>query len=117
MRTGSSWIICHCDAFAEGRVRDISRPFPFCGEGDGEGDVNASVNDEVMSRYFEFSPIPLSPPAYPAHGRDPSPVSVPERLHVRRYADSANAEYDRSLPPRVPEKDLYDVVARRLTRK
>ena len=90
---------------------------PSAGEGEGEGDVNASVNDEVMSRYFEFSPIPLSPPAPRAHGRDPSPVSVPERLHVRRYADSANAEYDRSLPPRVPEKDLYDVVARRLTRK
>ncbi|KAI0719092.1 hypothetical protein C8T65DRAFT_569636 [Cerioporus squamosus] len=79
-----------------------------------DGTVNASVNDEVMSRYFEFSPIPLSPPA----PREVSRVSVPERLHVRRYAENA-LQYDKALPPSpgVAEKDLYDVVARKLSRE
>ncbi|RPD81543.1 hypothetical protein L226DRAFT_1005 [Lentinus tigrinus ALCF2SS1-7] len=96
------------------------KPLPSASAGgkhvleDDDDDVNASVNDGVMSRYFEFSPIPLSPLAPRA---DTSHVSIPERLHVRRYAE--NAEYDKALPPspRVAGRDLYDAVARRLTRK
>ncbi|KAI0638947.1 hypothetical protein C8Q77DRAFT_1151972 [Trametes polyzona] len=84
--------------------------------GSGEAYLNASVNDSVMDRYFDMSPVPLSPadevPSIPMS------LSRPERLHVRRYADADGQEQMLTPPraPRDPERDLYDAVARRISR-
>ncbi|KAI0358920.1 hypothetical protein OH77DRAFT_1119180 [Trametes cingulata] len=77
--------------------------------------LNASVNDSVVERYFNASPIPPSPACPPQ--LSPSPVSRPERLHVRRYAETDDAG-EKALPPapRDAERQLYDAVARRISR-
>ncbi|TBU48702.1 hypothetical protein BD309DRAFT_1006711 [Dichomitus squalens] len=72
---------------------------------------NANINDDVFSHYLDLSPIPLSPTRSPP--RDPSSVSRPERLHVRRYAQDATHD---SAQHRVEERDLYTVVARKISR-
>ncbi|TBU26355.1 hypothetical protein BD311DRAFT_849635 [Dichomitus squalens] len=75
---------------------------------------NANINDDVFSHYLDLSPIPLSPAQTSrSPPRDPSSVSRPERLHVRRYAQDATHN---SARPRVEERDLYTVVARKISR-
>ncbi|KAI0367493.1 hypothetical protein BV20DRAFT_1054773 [Pilatotrama ljubarskyi] len=77
--------------------------------------LNASVNDSVMERYFNTSPVPPIPSFPPQLA--PVSVSRPERLHVRRYAELDDAG-EKALPPapRDSERQLYDAVARRIAR-
>ncbi|KAI9059572.1 hypothetical protein FKP32DRAFT_1634067 [Trametes sanguinea] len=70
----------------------------------------SSITDSVLDRYCLASPIPPSlSPVPTARGNAPSSVARPERLHVKRYAEA-----DLERPE--PERDLYDVVARRISR-
>ncbi|KAH9850645.1 hypothetical protein C2E23DRAFT_929687 [Lenzites betulinus] len=87
--------------------------------------LDASVTDSVVDRYCSASPVPRSPPRSPPH-RSMIPVSVsrPERLHVRRYADDGEErerdirrEREARRAPRDPERDLYDAVARQISRE
>ncbi|KAI0762551.1 hypothetical protein C8Q74DRAFT_161759 [Fomes fomentarius] len=79
----------------------------------GKDHLNASVSDAVISQYYDFSPIPLSP-APPS--REAFSVTAPERLHVRRYAE--NTDYEKALgpSPRLVGRDLYETVASKLSR-
>ncbi|KAH9891140.1 hypothetical protein C8Q73DRAFT_792560 [Cubamyces lactineus] len=96
--------------------RDAAR-----GGGGGEAYLNASVNDSVMERYFNTSPVPpaLSPGGPPRRPHSDA-LARPERLYVKRYADGGRHGEDRGglLPPapKDTERDLYDAVARRIAR-
>ncbi|KAI0327320.1 hypothetical protein GY45DRAFT_1149455 [Cubamyces sp. BRFM 1775] len=102
--------------------RDNDRP-----GGGREAYLNASVNDSVMERYFNTSPVPpaLSPGVPPRDSHSHSyarssqdAVARPERLHVKRYAERGREDGGGLLPPapRDAERDLYDAVARRISR-
>ncbi|KAI0825251.1 hypothetical protein BC628DRAFT_1410315 [Trametes gibbosa] len=79
----------------------------------GAAYLNASVNDTVVERYLSSSPVPRSPGGPPQS--IPVSVSRPERLHVRRYAEDGE-ERELRRAPRDPERDLYDTVAKRISR-
>ncbi|KAL7285857.1 hypothetical protein ACG7TL_000967 [Trametes sanguinea] len=90
---------------------------PASGDGGGRDTdtpsyLASSITDSVLDRYCLASPVPPSLSPAPAVRADaPSSVARPERLHVKRYAEAA---VDLGRP--VPERDLYDVVARRISR-
>ncbi|KAI0757440.1 hypothetical protein C8Q80DRAFT_1282638 [Daedaleopsis nitida] len=63
--------------------------------------ASTSVTDDIMSRYCDFSPIPLSPAPPSREGF--AAVVRPERLYVRRYAEGR--EFEPSA--REVDRDLY----------
>ncbi|KAL6300305.1 hypothetical protein BKA93DRAFT_541186 [Sparassis latifolia] len=85
--------------------------FDLDDELDEDRDLNASVNESVVSRYFHSSPIPPPSPTPPF---SPSEVVIrPEMAHVRRCA---GAEVNKPLPASPADAELYDAVVHKLSK-
>ncbi|KAI0651415.1 hypothetical protein C8Q79DRAFT_996867 [Trametes meyenii] len=73
------------------------------GGGGRDAYLNASVNDSVVERYLQTSPVP-PPPSPPSVSVS---VSRPDRLLVRRYAEADREEKRLPPPPREADRELY----------